>query len=279
MATSQSKVNYLNQFHKFQQNREEHFTPQLKRALKEQYSEFIQSYKANLNVHNALMAISSQPIHAVLKRLYIDAGVNYGSLVYSQLPKAPKKIKRRSPMGFNEEMIALINSYFEGEILNFSEGITDTTRDLIRVIMQISVEEGRDYDWIVEQLTTASEDIQASRARLIARTETVTASNQAAYFAAAKTGLLMKKEWLSAGDNRVRPDHQLVNGSKVAMEDYFTVGTSKMLIPGARVQENGLQTPANEVCNCRCVALYEAVRNAQGRLVEFDYGLWPNMAA
>lgn len=279
MSTPQYKAKYLKQFHKFQQNREVYYAPKLKKALKTQYREFLQSYKATGSVHNALMAISSQPIHAVLKSLYIDAGVNYGSLVYSQLPKSPKRIKRRSPMGFNDEMIALINSYFEGEILNFSEGITDTTRDLIRVVMQIAVEEGRDYDWIQEQLTTESADIQASRARLIARTETVTASNQAAYFAAAKTGLLMKKEWLSAGDNRVRPDHQTVNGSKVDMEDYFTVGDSKMLIPGARVQENGLQTPAKEVCNCRCVALYEAVRNTNGRLVEFDYGLWNKLVA
>lgn len=273
------KAAYLKQFHRFQYNRELYFAPKLKRALKEQYAQFLQSYRVNRNTHTALMDISSMPIYTVLKRLYIDAGVHYGSLVYSQLPKAPKKTKRRAPMGFNQEMIDLINSYFEGDILNFSEGITDTTRDLIRVVMQIATEEGRDLDWIVEQLTVESDDIQANRARLIARTETVTATNQAAYFAAAKTGLLMKKEWLSAGDNRVRPDHATVNGSRVGMEDFFNVGGSMMLVPGARIQQNGLQTPAKEVCNCRCVCLYEAVRNAQGRLIEFDYGLWPVMAA
>jgi hypothetical protein len=92
--------------------------------------------------------------------------------------------------------------------------------------------------------------------------------------AAAKTGLMYKKEWLSAGDNRVRPDHQMVNGSRIDMEDYFIVGDTKMLLPGARVQENGLPSPASEICNCRCVVLYIPVR-VNGALVNFDYGLWP----
>ncbi len=219
------------------------------------------------------MAISSTPIAEVLRRLYADAGTHWGSYVYSTLPKAPHREKRRAPIGFNEEIVRLINQYFEGEILNTSEGITDTTRDLIRVVMQIATEEGRDFDWIEEQLTKESYDLTRNRSRLIARTETVTATNQAAYLAAAKTGLLMRKEWLSASDNRVRPDHAQVNGANVEFEDYFTVGADKLLIPGAKVQENGLESSAKEVCNCRCVCLYIPVR-INGRLVEHDYGLW-----
>ncbi len=269
-----TKKQYYQQFSKFQQNREKAFAPGIFRALRAQYQQFLTNYKQTHNTTSALMAISSQPIVAVLKPLYIDAGVHYGSLVYSQLPKAPKRLKRRAPLGFNQEMIDLINSYFEEDILNTSEGITDTTRDLIRVVMQIATEEGRDLDWIEEQLTTESYDLTRNRSRLIARTETVTATNRAAWFAAAKTGLLMRKEWLSAADNRVRVDHAQVNGANVGFEDYFTVGSDRLLLPGAKKQENGLESSAKEVCNCRCVALYIPVR-INGRLVEHDYGVWP----
>jgi hypothetical protein len=257
------------QFSHFQQNREKHFAPKIFAALKLQYQQFLHVYKGDS--HNALMAISSVPIHNVLKSLYQDS-VHYGSLVYSQLPKAPKKIKRMAPIGFNQEMIDLINHYFAGDILNFSEGITDTTRELIKAILQQATEEGRGYDWIVEQLTSGSNDLTRNRSRLIARTETVTATNHAAYFAAAKTGLLMVKQWLSAGDNRVRLDHEIVNGNKIGFDDYFQVGTNRMLLPGARVQENGLPTDAGEVCNCRCNVLYIPQRDHRGRLMEFDYG-------
>jgi hypothetical protein len=263
------KAAYLAQFHKFQQNREKYFAPKLAAALREQYNQYLRT--------KDLSRISIEPIHSVLKKLYIDAGVHWGSLVYSQLPKKPVKVKRRAPIGFNEEMVAMINSYFAGDILNTSAGITDTTRNLIRVVLQIANEEGRGFDWITTQLTTESRDLTRNRSRLIARTETVTATNQAAFFAAAKTGLLMTKEWLSAGDNRVRLDHQMINGRIIGMTDYFNVGGSQMLLPGAKVQENGLETPAKEVCNCRCVCLFKPQRNHSGRLMEFDYGLFHNL--
>lgn len=276
--TNDQKKKYLAQFHKFQLNREQHFAPKIFAALKFQQQQFLKSYKNSFNMRSALMDVSSHQLRSVLKTLYIDAGVHYGSLVYSQLPKAPKKIKRRAPFGFNEEMTDLINQWFELGWLNTAESITDSTRDLIQQVMKEAVEEGWSYDRIEQELTKESKDLTRNRSALIARTETVTATNQAAYFAAAKTGLMMKKEWLSANDDRVRMHHLQVNGSKVDMEGYFTVGTSRILLPGARVQENGLPTPAKEVCNCRCVVLYEAQR-VNGRLVEFDYGVWNNVLA
>lgn len=270
-----NKQSYLSQFHKFQLNREQHFAPKLYKALKHQYSQFITAKRHGMSNQHALEQITSSSIYVVLKAIYRDS-VHYGSLVYSQLPKAPKKLKRRAPIGFNEEMVALINDYFDSDILNFSEGITETTREAIQVILQIANEEGRDLDWIVDNMETET-DLNRNRSRLIARTETVTASNQAGYFAAAKTGLLMSKQWLATMDSRVRPDHANVNGSIVGFDEYFTVGSSRLLVPGARVQENGLASPAMEVCNCRCVALYESKRDARGRLIEHNYGLWPTL--
>jgi len=277
-----SKLQYRNKFHRFQYNREQAFAPKFNKALKEQYQQFLIEYKSSRNTTSALMSISAMPIMAVLQPLYLDAGTHWGSYVYSTLPKAPKaakrnkslfEVKRRAPIGFNQEMVDLINQYFKSDILSTSQGITETTRDIISVVMQIANEEGRDLDWIEEQLTTESTDLNRNRSRLIARTETVTATNQAAWFAAAKVGLLMIKEWLSASDNRVRTDHANVNGYKIGFEDYFQVGTNRMLIPGAKVQENGLPTDAKEVCNCRCCAIYTPYRNMRGELVEFDYNV------
>lgn len=274
------KRQYLQQFHKFQYNREQYFAPKFRAALKHQYNQFLTAKKHGLSNQHSLEQITSGSIYTVLKSLYHDS-VHYGSLIYSQLPKAPSKQKRRAPIGFNQEMIDLINDYFEDTNgwINIAEGITDTTRDLITTVLEIANEEGRSLDWIVQSLEEeANGDLTAGRARLIARTESVTASNQAAYFAAAKTGLLMNKEWLNADDARVRPAHAVAGGEKVDMEGYFNVGGETMLTPGARVQQNGLPTSAKNVCNCRCVALYQPVR-LQGQLVEFNYGVWDKVAA
>jgi hypothetical protein len=265
-----NKAAFYKQFEHFQQNREKFFTKKILNALNTQIEEFLTAYKSG---RNDLMSISSVSMREVLREIYLDSR-HYASLVYSQLPKAPKTLKRLAPMGFNEEFIRMINDWFEANVLQTVELITNTTRNIVKEVLQQATEEGRNLNWIEDQLTTESKELTRNRARLIARTETVTASNRASYMAAAKTGLMMKKEWLSAEDKRVRPDHQMVNGSKIDMEDYFIVGDSKLLLPGARVQENGLPSPASEICNCRCVVLYVPVR-INGALVNFDYGLWP----
>lgn len=257
---------YYNQFKKFQQNREKHFSPKILKALKAQYLEFLGNLK---NGEKDTMLISSSGIAHVLKEVYLDSR-HYGLLIYSQLPKAPAK-KKAAPLGFNDSFIQMINDYFQNEILKVSEWITQTTRDLISEIMQQATTEGWSLNKIEDEITTQSDEITQARARLIARTETVTASNKASFFGAAKTGLLMKKKWLSAHDNRVRPDHRFADGVTVDMTNYFMVGSSEMLVPGARIQANGLPTPAREVVNCRCVVLYQPVR-VNGALVEHDYG-------
>ena len=257
-------MNTRQQFNNFQQSREKFFAPKIYSAIKGQYQQFIKAKKNGLSNDHALEHITSTGVYSVLKYLYKDS-IHYGSLIYSTLPK--KLAKRRAPIGFNEVMVQLVNQYYNGQILNTSEGITDTTRDLIRVVLQIANEEGRSINWVVDQLTNETSDLNRNRSRLIARTETVTSMNGAANMAAMQTGLKYKKEWLSANDNRVRPDHELVNGSRIDMEDYFWVGGSRMFVPGARSQKNGLPTPANEVCNCRCTCLYIPQRNASGQLI------------
>lgn len=263
---------FIKQFHKFQFNREQHFAPKLKKALNAQYLQFLTAKKHGLGNDHALQTISSNGVHQVLRAIYLDS-IHYGSLIFSQLPKAPKKTKRRAPIGFNEEMIQLINTYFATDILNFSEGITDTTKEKIKEILQQATLEGQGLQWIVDNIQAQSDELNPSRSRLIARTETVTATNQAGHIAAAKTGLMMKKEWLSTLDSRTRVAHMVANGQTVNFEDYFHVGGETLLSPGARVQSTGLPTSGENVINCRCVELHIPVRNSSGALIEHDYGI------
>jgi uncharacterized protein with gpF-like domain len=177
---------------------------------------------------------------------------------------------RPGAMGVNKDFLDSRIRYFDSGILKDCKEITDYSRNQIIEVLKAGIQEGRSLNWIVDKLTKDIAGLSPERARLIARTEILTASNQASYFAAAKTGLLMKKRWLSAKDIRVRNSHKMINGICIEMQDYFTVGNSKILIPGARIQQNGLPTPAKEIVNCRCIVLYEPQR-VNGRLVEHEY--------
>lgn len=84
------------------------------------------------------------------------------------------------------------------------------------------------------------------QAERIARTETTTAMNAASQVAAEATGVIYKKEWLSAGDGRERESHRRLNGQQVSMGQRFNNG---LRYPG---DPTGV---ASEVVNCRCTTL------------------------
>lgn len=169
--------------------------------------------------------------------------------------KENKEQKARMPMGFSEDMRRLIEQYFSLDILNESEGITDTTKELIRKVFTDAYAKGEGIDDIISQLKNT--ELSRIRARLIARTETVTSANQGALFVAKSTGLDLNKQWLSASDNRVRFHHRSVNGQTVGVDDYFNVGGYDMKVPGDHGGKDGrLPVPASEICNCRCTTVF-----------------------
>lgn len=258
------KRSYLLRFHRFQKSRETYFAPKIFAAIREQYDTLLSSLNAGSTEHQALYHITAEPIAKVLKQLYLDAATIYGAKVRADLnrlvpyrvenPNTFNQFKARLPMGFSESMRQLIESYFEVDILNQSQGITETTRDLIRQVFTDAYEKGEGIDDIISQLKDT--ELSRVRARLIARTETVTAANQGSLFVAKSTGLDLNKEWLSASDNRTRLHHRHLNGQIVGVDDYFHDHGVTMKVPGARVQENGLPVPASFVCNCRCSVAY-----------------------
>lgn len=260
--TEAEKHSYWLTFHRFQQSREIHFSPPMFDALRTQVKEFIAAYQSGQRVDKALMQVSAAPIIKVLKPLYLDAGIVYGAKTRAYLNSQ----KARMPIGFNERMVALMQAYFQTDILNTASGITTTTIKLIQDVLSKAAEEGLGVDDIIKQLEGS--EISRMRARLITRTETVTAANMGAMFAAKDSGLLLNKEWLAAMDSRTRHDHSRVNGQTVPIDKPFDVGGYDMQQPGDKGGKNGARpVPPEEICNCRCTTLFIPLRDGHGRLI------------
>lgn len=123
----------------------------------------------------------------------------------------------------------------------------------------------------------AGEDIEELRARLretfsreaaqlgevreerIARTEAGRAWNTSVLGAAqALTGpeRPLVKQWRTRGDERVRHDHDAVDGQLRLLDESFTVGGVPMVSP------HDPTAPANQVCNCRCILKVQAATRA-----------------
>lgn len=250
-------------FNRFQKSREKTYYPKINKALRDQVKQFIRNKENGYNDRDSLNAIDSQGLYEVLKPLYLDAGITYGAKVISYLPKK----KARMPIGFNALMVQLMNQYFQIDLLNLVEDITQFTREKIRDVLIAAYAAGQSFTEISNELSALG--FTQARARLIARTETVTAANQGARIAAGTTGLELKKVWISAQDNRTRRrprdkyDHLTMNGQTIGYDDYFNVSGEMMLQPGDRKHGAG----AGNICNCRCTHGYVGVRDRSGRLV------------
>lgn len=143
--------------------------------------------------------------------------------------------------------------------------ITETTETFIRGAVESAVtqaaEEGLGIDktsrLIRKHLQDSLGDIGRSRAKMIAQTEMITASNQASQYGIESTGLEYRKFWSTSGLKNIRDSHIFAeenypNGiSKDAMFDMGNGNVMRFV--------GDPQGVAGEVINCRCTTLYEVL--------------------
>jgi SPP1 gp7 family putative phage head morphogenesis protein len=127
----------------------------------------------------------------------------------------------------------------------FAEKVNANTADMLKDAIQEGVSAGESIDKIsdrVENVFTFSERYRSTR---IARTEVIGAANEGQLMAYAENGV-KAKEWITAGDERVRESHQ-IDGQVVGITESFTLRSGEHLqMPGDR------HAPVGEIVNCRC---------------------------
>lgn len=143
--------------------------------------------------------------------------------------------------------------------------ITGTTFEQAQAIIQKATEDAiaeglgeiETARLIQSRINEAGGELSRLRSRMIARTESHSASTASTQMAAKASGLPMEKEWISAGlTERSRDIHyHTMNGQKVGIDEPFTVpkrdgGTELLMVPG---DVNG---SAENVISCRCVVGY-----------------------
>ena len=235
-----------------------------KRFVEIRVSKFYPDYKSALSVQvqqyvkGGIDTVTSQPLYDVLYTNYLECGRLYGAKtiasIQKQLRERAKRTKARMPIGFSDAIRRAILNYLAVDLYNEAEILTDVSKEHIIEVLTKAELEGFGIDEIVKRLT----QINAIRARTIARTESVTASNLGGKLAAQESGYSdeMLKEWIGSDDGRERPTHIANNGVKIAFKEYFNVGGFLMDHPGDRRGANGIKPDAKEVVNCRCTCAY-----------------------
>lgn len=244
MTVAEKKA-YHYKWDRFQKRYERIYTTKFKEALQEQ----VEQYKKN-------RSINSGPIYKVLISLYKTVGPLWAQQTSLNIKR--QQVKARMPMGFNERIVELMRQYYGIDLLNDAELMTRVSRQVIADILSDAAITGASINEIVRSLEKHPEFNQM-RATRIARTETVTAANGAAFIHAKESGVAKNKIWLSINDKRTRHSHRNVDDVKLPIDTPFNVGGSLMMQPGVRKQPNGLDVPAKEVVNCRCTVAFETI--------------------
>lgn len=131
-----------------------------------------------------------------------------------------------------------------------SAGISETTRALVNDIITAGLQENLSLDDIAKEIqSTIGGPEAASRALIIARTESHSAVQAGAMEAAQEDGMKYK-EWIATNDERTRDSHRDAHGQVVSIDEPFDVGGVQLDYPG---DPSG---PPEEVINCRCVVRY-----------------------
>ncbi len=126
--------------------------------------------------------------------------------------------------------------------------ITKTHTERIMKQIQEGVSKSETIDDITRRIasTFAEPDKIIGKARTIARTETLSAVSQGQWAAVKNAQEVipnLKKIWITAGDERVRPSHTNNNGVELSVDEKFANGLRFPRDP---------QGSAGEVINCRC---------------------------
>lgn len=146
---------------------------------------------------------------------------------------------------FKEEIMSYISEITASKVIN----ITDTSRNkIMQLIYTMRNDSGYTADDIARAIKKEFEDFSRYRAWMIARTEVVGASNHGSFQGAKQSGVVLKKEWITSLDDRVRERHKEMHGKIVGLEDKFG---NDLTFPGEYIAD----APSDTI-NCRCVMAY-----------------------
>ena len=129
-----------------------------------------------------------------------------------------------------------IQKFIDDRSKMFANSVTQTTLEGVEKTLAEGIAEGESTADLIKRVEEVYDDFPSYRSNLIARTEATAANNEGILESFRQSEVVNAKEWITAGDDKVRPEHAALDGEIVLNDENFS---------------NGLPYP--EEPNCRCV--------------------------
>ncbi len=234
-----------------------------KKALAEQYN-FVLSRLKYTDFRQWVNLVDSIPEKPIEDAFYLFYPMSspLATMTYTNMKKqkATDEEKQLNSI-FSRKLTDIVRTKCGDKIRTITSTSKDKIKQIIRDVIDESESEGLGIPEMTSKLYHAvGSNLRGNgyaRAKAIAQTETISASNQASDYAAHATGYKCRVYWSTSGLPNIRPSHifaetQHPNG--ILQGEKFDMGDGTFMeYPG---DPNG--TPEN-VINCRCSALYEVI--------------------
>lgn len=133
---------------------------------------------------------------------------------------------------------------------NFFTNIADEIHTQILGSLEEGFVNGDTTDELAARIRAEFNGISKQRSLRIAMTETSAAYGAARQEALEQSGIEYK-EWLTSGNENVRPSHAAAGGQIVKVSEPFIIGGASIMHPG----DGSLGAPPAEIINCHCVSV------------------------
>lgn len=227
-------------------------------AIRDQYQAVINAarmYSPQQLKEHLPQLVSEQPIQQAFEKMYVQSADI--AMMWRKELMTPKKDGVEDM--YRTHFTANLKTFTKHKTADRVTSITDTTRERIADAIDSAMNDGSSVqtmaDRIMENIALDYKDMTEARARLIAQTEMITASNEATLEAGRSTGLETRKIWSTSGLPNVRESHLQAEADSIdrgGLED-------------GEMFSNDLEYPgdprgsAEDVCNCRCCLMLEIV--------------------
>ena len=238
-----------------QRRYEKRYEKQIFSALKKQLAPYLAAIKqADANI-NRFDLISPAPLAETMENLYVVSGVAYADAMYTAIQPPNKATREQLRAKWRDYMKRFAVTNLSGLLLD----INRTSVNIIERLVTSGLREGKGIPDIARAIEQSVATIFNNRAKLIARTEMVKATNTAAMQSSATSDFMYEKKWIPATDDRTREDHlAMLDSDWIPFNDSFIVGGVNMQQPGDP------NAPASQVCNCRCKVVFRIMRDVDG---------------
>lgn len=267
-STQISRQQYIQRATVLRNRLEKFYAPKIEKVLRDYFQAAADKVKSH-GTHSAQGMIHGDValngLSTVIKNLYRDAvqqAIKKPVVSGNQIKSVTGSAAIILPTGVKAfpTWLQLVYAFLDRFLLNkVVLPISTTTIAQVDAMLQKALDEGWGTTSMVKELEDT--ELPAWRARLIARTETVRATNIAQMMQAVQSPFKMKKMWLAVDDNRTRYTHKHGTGVDGEVRDLTEPYSNGGQFPGDP------RLDASEVCNCRCTQGYFADRDEDGNLV------------